>query len=431
MKLRMKTGTGPTQNGPATVSEEDTVPLLGKFGLLLMTAILGLAAWWGLTPIVFLLCIILAGAGAAKLWSRLSLSRVSYERSLASTRAFPGETVGLSVRLSNRKLLPLAWLEWEDRIPRKLPARRTATGETFQGNVQSSVSLLWYSRATWMYELACERRGYYELGPALLRSGDIFGFYPRVSPVRRPDSLVVYPRVVPVRGLDFPPRQPLGEMRTEHRIFQDPTRIAGARPYVPGDAFKHIHWKASARNQDLQVKVFEPSTTLEALLILAVDSFAPDALGESEEFEQAVSTAASIANNVVENRYSVGLLANTVPAGHEGAVRLMASESQQQFMRILESLARVKLAPREPLETFLAAESGSLPWGATLIVVAGRLRTTMVGALDGLAERGHKVAVVAMDSEAAGGLSPRCRVFSHHVSRGHDGRDQIELERVQ
>ena len=43
--------------------------------------------------------------------------------------------------------------------------------------------------------------------------------------------------------------------------LEDPIRIAGARDYRPGDPLKRMHWKATARTGELQVRLVDPSTT--------------------------------------------------------------------------------------------------------------------------------------------------------------------------
>src|SRR5512140_1425937 len=50
-------------------------------------------------------------------WNRVALWRVSYDRTLSEHRVFVGETIDLSTRVNNRKLLPLAWVKIDDRFP--------------------------------------------------------------------------------------------------------------------------------------------------------------------------------------------------------------------------------------------------------------------------------------------------------------------------
>ena len=44
-----------------------------------------------------------------------------------------------------------------------------------------------------------------------------------------------------LEGYDLASRRPIGEVRISHRLFEDPTRIHGVRPYERGDALNRIH----------------------------------------------------------------------------------------------------------------------------------------------------------------------------------------------
>ena len=83
-------------------------------------------------------------------------------------------------------------------------------------------------------------------------------------------------------------------------MFQDPTRPVGVRDYQHGDSLRHVHWKASARLQSLQVKIFEPTTTFKVALFLSVDSFTFNGSFSEDEFELGISVAASLAHHVIE-----------------------------------------------------------------------------------------------------------------------------------
>ena len=397
--------------GKAT-SSQSTIQLLSKIGLIVVAIVLILAAWNNLTPVVILLGVILSAAGIAKFWSRYSLSHVYYERLLSEQRAFPGEEVELIVRVSNRKLLPLAWLEINDGLPLQLPAVNLTSGELSEGTLKNSISLLWYRRASWRYHLRCMQRGYYALGPVTLHSGDIFGFYPRSVVSVEVSRLIVYPKIFPLAGLDLPPIQPLGEMKASYRIFQDPTRAIGVRSYIPGDPFKHIHWKASARHQHLQVKVFEPSTTLQAILWLAVDSFDSGEQGDGvEDFELAVSMMASLANHFIEHGYPVGMFANTCLPGSDMSIRVLPGVSHDHLINILEILAKVTLSSIEPLETLLSQERSNMPWGATLIFVASKVSETLSATLDSLRGSGRRVVLLKVGKRPIGGANYKYKVY--------------------
>ena len=379
-------------------SSQSTGFFLNRFGLLTLLAVLLLAAWNGLLVIVILIGLVLSAAGLAKLWSRLSLVGVHCQRFLSERRAFPGEHIELRIRLTNRKLLPLPWVQVDDEIPDQLappdvplkPGNRP--GFRFLSN---AASLLWYTGISWRHQLHCRKRGYYKLGSVMVSSGDIFGFYPRYASQTLTDTVIVYPKLFPIAQLGIPSLNPLGETQAERRIFEDPTRTIGVRDYTPHDSLRYVHWKASARQQNLQVKVFEPTTTLKVALFLAVDGFQGSGTSSDDDFELGVSTAASVANYIVTQQHSsVGLFANTRLPDSGQPIRILPGGGTHQLVNILEALAMVVATPNSSFEEFFQEEWGRLPWGTTLILVISQPSEALPQLLANLKVAGYKVMVL-------------------------------------
>lgn len=368
--------------------------LLGKIGLLAILAGLLLAAWNGQIVIATVLGLVLAAAGFAKLWSRFSLAGVSCQRLLSEQRVFPSESIELKLQLSNRKLLPLPWIQVDDEIPigfapdiLSIPENRPG-----YGFLSKTAALLWYSKVSWKSKLYCHKRGYYKLGPTKVTSGDIFGFYPRSITEPLTDHIIVYPKIFPVDQLGIPSLYPLGNSRAERPIFEDPTRIMGVRDYKPNDSLRRIHWKATARQQSIQVKVLEPTTTLDVVIFLVVDSFKPDSKYDND-FELGISTAASIAQYIIDKGSPVGLLANTRLADSGQPAKILPGSTPYQLVAILEALAKVTRASSSSFEDFLNRERRNLPWGTTLIFILYELSESLNIMFTNLKEAGYKLRV--------------------------------------
>src|SRR5262245_19060220 len=97
------------------------------------------------------------------------------------------------------------------------------------------------------YKIEFIRRGFYRIGPLLLETGDLFGLHRRNRAVTTPAYVLVLPKLFPIAGYDIASRRPIGDVRLTLRLYEDPTRIAGVRPYEPGDPLNRVHWKATAR----------------------------------------------------------------------------------------------------------------------------------------------------------------------------------------
>ena len=389
--------------------------LLHKASLFILAGMLFLAAWKGQVGIVILLGLVFSAAGLAGLWSRVALAGVHARRIVRDRRLFPGESTEVILEIFNRKPLPLAWVKVEDEIPEKLGREISSIPGRRPGFrlLSRSASILWYRKASWKYRLQAERRGYYRLAPLTVESGDIFGFYPRWASFPSADSILVYPRIFPIEQLEVPSLYPMGEARTSRRIFQDPTRAIGLRDYRPQDSLKHIHWKASARRQQLQVKIFEPTTTLKVSLFLAADGFPADGPRGEEEFELAVSAAASIAHYLIDRGAPVGLISNARMEDSGQAIQIPAGGSDDQLMEILEALAKATPRFKDPAEAFWQRESKSLPSGTTLMVIASRVPEPLLWPLREWKENGFPLLLLLTgDRQESGGeeFLPSCSI---------------------
>lgn len=387
--------------------------LLGRAGLVFLLVLLAGAIWFQETVIAIFISLILAAAGFSKLWSRLSLTSVECQHYLNENRVFPGEQVNLKLKLVNRKLLPLPWVQVEDEIPSALTKNIPYAVELYPGcsSLSIATSLLWYTSIAWNYKLLCSKRGYYTLGPMTITSGDMLGLYPRSESKHILDHLIVYPRLYLVKQLDIASRYPVGEIRAERYIFRDPMRTISVRDYTSQDSLRFIHWKASARHQKLEVKVFEPTTTLKVSLFLALDSFMEDGKMGEDNLELGISAAASIAKYVIDNRNQAGLHVNSHFIDYGDNITVLPGSDMPKLIQILEALAKVSDFPSGPFAAFLEKERKQLPWGTTVIVILSRPDEAMLPVFMSLKERGYKVmALIIGSSEAKIPEVPCCYV---------------------
>ncbi|MBI2908767.1 MAG: DUF58 domain-containing protein [Chloroflexi bacterium] len=378
--------------------------MLGENWVTLAILLLAASIIFHQVPLLMASVLLLLTAGVSSLWRRFCLRELEYERDISSRRVFFGEEVDLRLRLVNRKLLPLAWLEIEDEVPEAvtfLKGEVQRSHKPLRMILRNILSLRWYERVTRRYPLRCDSRGYHSFGPATIRSGDIFGFFNVEANIPKTDYLLVYPKVVPITRLGIPSKQPFGDIKTRQHIFEDPVRTIGVRPYAPGDSPRRLHWKATARTQELQVKLFEPTTTIDFLLFLNVATFSPIWAGViPSRLELAVTTAASLANYATEERYRVGLYVNSNLPGSDQQVRILPSRSPDQLTRMFEALAKISGFATVPMERFLQRESRNLPWGATVVVITATANEALLSTLLRLKRTGHRTSLVLVGDDA-------------------------------
>ena len=345
----------------------------------------------------------LCTAGGSWLWARYSLDRVEYSRTLESARLFSGESVQMHFSVINRKLLPLAWLDVEDQIGDRLELVDRdilPSGVPGVNMLRITTAARWYERITWTIEINCPSRGFHPLGPVTLRSGDLFGFFNRRETIASEARLTVYPRVVALEDVNIPARHLFGDQRIRRQIITDPSRTAGVRDYRPEDSIRFVDWKATARVQTLQTKVFEPTTEIQFGVFLNLDTFEHYWEGlDYERAEGAIIVAASIAMRALRERHAVGMYANGVVGGSDQALRVRAGRSPSQHEEILAGLAKLSPIASVNFPRLLREETRRFPFGSTIVVVTGIMTDPISAVVAEMASEGHQVVILTIGED--------------------------------
>lgn len=416
--------------------------LLGAGLLLAVSLLLG----WGL--LAYAMYALLATMLVSRLMTRAWTNNLCAERECSRGTAQVGDTVAVVIRLKNRGWLPIAWALVEDVLPRPAlmlqpPALRVL------GRREKLVSLASRGGGTMLYQLQCNRRGFYQIGPLMMETGDLFGLQRRFRLGSHPHFLLVYPAVVRLEGYELASRRPLGEIRMLHRLFEDPTRISGVRRYEPGDPLGRIHWRATARTGQLHSKVFEASSIAGITVVLDFHVAGYDPKHEPFRSELAVTATASLASAVNQMGQQIGLVSNcrdaverirlegwdwdlrSRTAARKAAGMLETSDrlrpvvvetrrGPEQLLRILETLARAELSDGLTFGQLLADPLSRLRPDATVVAILSRVTVEAAIALGSLSRRGFAVSVLLNlydeweFGEAAGALAAQ-GIAAHHL----------------
>lgn len=115
------------------------------------------------------------------------------------------------------------------------------------------------------YEIEYDERGQHKLGPATVTVTDAFGLHEREMGLRGTETAIAYPRV---RRLGSVGRRSLGRLQEYSRSDQR-GEFEELREYVPGDPLRDIHWKTTAKRDELVVTEFAAETDAESVTVAA------------------------------------------------------------------------------------------------------------------------------------------------------------------
>jgi uncharacterized repeat protein (TIGR01451 family) len=356
-----------------------------------------------------------------RLMSRDWIGRITATRRVDATEAEVGDEVPVVVTVANNGGIPIPWMLLEDMLPSLAiqQKRIVLKGKRFRIGV-----LFGKSEMTMKYRIECAMRGYHQIGPLLMESGDLFGLHRRHRVETEPAFLMVYPKIVPLLGYDVASRRPIGDIRLTHRLYEDPTRIAGVRPYETGDPLNRVHWRATARTGQLHCKMYEPTTLAGATILLDFHIDGYPKKGEPHRSELAVTTAASLAHAVATLGQQVGVASN----GRDAADRIRKKEKgplafqsrtdarhvaevtdennrlkplqvstrrgSEQFQRIREMLARVELTDGTSFAHFILEIAPRIPRDASVIAILADVPVETAVALSNLQRQGFAISIV-------------------------------------
>ena len=203
-------------------------------------------------------------------------------------------------------------------------------------------------------ELTGLRRGVVPVGPVTARRSDplaLLSWHETWSPAV---DLLVLPRIVPVESLG------IGVIRDQEGTPSDEISMSdlafhALREYVPGDDLRHVHWRSSAKASTLQIRQYHD--TRRSHMTVVLDASAAS-YADPEDFETAVSVAASIAARAYEDGVDVSMLCGDHAVTGRG------------LDGILDACCRIEPGDSEPVQG--AREAMRLaPETSWLVVVSG------------------------------------------------------------
>jgi uncharacterized protein (DUF58 family) len=150
------------------------------------------------------------------------------------------------------------------------------------------------------YDVHPPRRGVWSLGPATVNRFSAVGLWWTRVVGHRTDEVIVWPEIRPlglaVRAQD---REGVVGRTTYAQPHQDNATV---RPYSPGDDLRRVHWRSSARHDELMTRAEEPTDADRAWVGLTVGEQVP-----SQVRELAICLAASWIVEVAHIGFTIDL----------------------------------------------------------------------------------------------------------------------------
>ncbi|MES1147205.1 MAG: DUF58 domain-containing protein, partial [bacterium] len=355
---------------------------------ILVAALLVYIAFGTAAPAVFFVCI-------ASLWwiaaanSKPLASAVQAQREVDRDLVTPKEWISVRTRLRASGARGLRWFRVSDAVTDEAEVAGTS-GQLRVGQLRHQVEL--------NYRLSFPKRGSYEVGPARLQYGDLFGLAKLQTEADERTLVDVHPPILPVNASSILSNVPYGDVLAHRRDYEDVNRPVGMREYVPGDPLNRIHWPGTARTGTLMLREFDASS--QPILVLTADRRL-GAFANEEAAEWAMTVLASLFASLPQQAL-VGMVLES---------ELRPSDSLGQREAGLRMIARSQ-ATEESLGSRLVKPTLTLPWRSTLVAVVSRLQPEDQVAFEILRKKGHRIALVFTQWSGSHEAAASCDSFA-------------------
>ncbi|ASN40169.1 DUF58 domain-containing protein [Arthrobacter sp. 7749] len=216
-----------------------------------------------------------------------------------------------------------------------------------------------------LFTIPTRRRAVLSVGPVRSVRQDPFGLLRRQVRWTERYELFVHPKTTALHGSSAGFIRDLEGMTTRDLSNSD-VSFHALRGYVAGDDRRHIHWKSSARTGELMVRQFEETRRSHLAIALSANlgEYGDPATGP-DDFELALSAAASIGLQAVTDQRKLAVLAQT------GPVRTDTGRN------MLDSLTRLqaRTLPRHDVADLVRTTIETVPGASVVFILTGATTT--------------------------------------------------------
>jgi uncharacterized protein (DUF58 family) len=342
-----------------------SITLQGWYYLILLAFVLGGALLRDINLLVVIAGIMIGPVVLSALLATFTLRRLTLSRKLPEGIS-AGDLLVAEISLSNRRRRLGSWAVVVDDAIQRIEStdREGATGRVLFPYVRANETV----RVAYRGRLG--RRGRYRFGPLRISTRFPFGLVARTVTAVELATVTVVPRLGQLTPLWHKSESwhHVGSQRSRHRQGLVEGEFHGLRDWRSGDSRSWIHWRTTAKRDQLTVRQFERHENQDLTVLVELWHPARPTEGEREIVELAVSFAATVVADQCRrgsSRLEVGT------AGTD--VRTVSGFASMVTLReVMELLATAESSSRDRLPALLDVALAESRPGTRLVVVSTR-----------------------------------------------------------
>lgn len=233
-----------------------------------------------------------------------------------------GDSININYKITNTSVVPIFHTVIDFKLDKKMNTEANLREIAYFGN---------FDRINFSKEIVCKYRGYYKVGQVRVEIYDPLMLNKRVINFNKEIDITVYPKIVPLKQKMVQSQDFYGTLKASRRTIEDRTNIINIRPYMPGDQLKNIHWKLSAKRDELHTKEFEQTVSNKLLIMVNGQS---ETEVDLDREELMVSFVLSLVKDALDDDVKTKVLLNN---GHSTVIEGANRNDFQGFLETMTS----------------------------------------------------------------------------------------------
>ena len=230
----------------------------------------------------------------------ITQSKIEIIRFLPESKTFEGDPIPVVLRIVNHGR-SLGLVEIYDRLPSVMQILSGVNKITLNLRRDEVVEI--------RYTVRCPLRGFYLLGPVVMRRSDFFSIFNETKLIQEQSAVTIYPKVADIKEVAIDSRYRKihpGAVVMKH--VGTGLEFHSIRDYVPSDPFKKINWKISAKYRKLMVNQHEVEDVFDAMIFIDARELTRSGTMLKNPLEYSIKAAVALSRTLMKRTNRVGLV---------------------------------------------------------------------------------------------------------------------------
>lgn len=266
---------------------------------------------------------------------------LKYEQSLDNDLIFKGDKVTLTVNITNRSFFILPYISI---------SFLNDKGGVIQKHKINNISLQPFSKREISIDYIYKYRGDFKLGVSTIEVQDFLGIFKVILKNKTPLYITVYPQIIDIDEFYLSSGYLSDNASSVGGGKEDISTIEEINKYNYGDSLRKIHWKLTAKTNELMIREYEKVGSRSAILILDLQSDNFEVEKNAAIEDKLLETTIAILRYCIYNDAEVKLIYDSK------GINAINYSNSLDFQKAYEALAKVEFNQKTSFKDIIESE---------------------------------------------------------------------------